>query len=680
MAAPLTRSATTPPTLLATTRRERVFPGAWRRWGGGAGGGPPPPPPRPRFQPRRNDRETTQSEEGAARVLRRLAPATADLAAAALTLLVAVVLCLAAALPAAASSTASPSPSPATSARAPLAYSIGTAQDCDGVNPFRSWSSVSWECFRLGYDFLTWYDADYRPAPDIAARWETSEDGLTWTFHLREGMEWQDGVPLTARDVVFTYDLVLQTRQPAYIQYLSGVKDVQAPDDVTVVITTRRPKADMLAAAIPILPEHIWSKVDPDRLAEYSNLPFVGSGPFRVTGLQRGSEVTLEPNPAYPQALGGPPAITRLTFQVGRDAQALLEDYRAGELDAVTDFPATMQPAYAEVSGSSTVASPAVGFHELGFNCWQSARSKGDPLLRDASIRRAVHWAIDQEKIVATAMAGLAVPGGSVVSPAQGEWYWEVPKDARYTYDPRRAKQILEDAGYADRDADGIREDAAGRKLSFRLAALTEYPADQEAARMIAGWCRDVGIDLRLQVMSEADFSDRIYHDADYDLFVWSWGGDIDPSFILSTFTTRQIMSWSDSQYSDPVYDRLYTLQSQAVDPADPEDTAHRRDLIVAMQKVLYRDDPYIVLWYNVNLQAFRTDRWAGYVPAPGGDGAPFWNQLRATYISLRPVQAPRPAPEASRAWVWGLVAGGVAIAAVGFAVLRRRPKTTEDA
>jgi peptide/nickel transport system substrate-binding protein len=579
--------------------------------------------------------------------------------------------------PAAGASSPAPDPS---GAPAPLSYRIGTAQDCDGLNPFRSWSSVSWECFRLGYDFLTWYDADYRPAPDIAASWETSEDGLSWTFHLRDGMEWQDGVPLTAHDVVFTYQLVLDTQQPAYAQYLTGVTDVQAPDEKTVVIVTRRPKSDMLAIGIPILPEHIWEKVDPDRLDEFENLPFVGSGPFRVTGLQKGREVTLEPNPAYPQALGGSPALSRLTFEVGRDAGSLLEDYRAGDLDAVVDYPATMRAAYADVPGTTTVAAPAIGFHEIGFNCWQSARSKGDPLLRDASIRRAVHWAIDKDRIAASAMAGLAETGSSLISPAQGDWHWAVPDAALYRHDPQRAKQLLEDAGYTDSDADGVREDAAGRRLSFRFTALTEYPADQEAARMIAGWCRDVGIELRLEVVDEADFSARIYDDADYDLFVWSWGGDIDPSFILSTFTTRQIMSWSDSQYSDPVYDRLYMLQAQAVDPADPEDTAHRRDLVDAMQKVLYRDDPYIVLWYNVNLQAFRTDRWAGYTMAPAGDGAPFWNQLRSSYISLRPVSAAEPAPEPSRAWVWGIVAGVVAIAAVGFAVLRRRPQAPEDA
>jgi peptide/nickel transport system substrate-binding protein len=610
----------------------------------------------------RNRRQTTDNDGEGARPRLRSRRAAAALAAA-VVLVAGLVL---------ARPTAAASPSP-------LGYRIGTAQGCDGLNPFRAWSSVSWECFRLGYDFLTWYDADYRPAPDIASSWGISPDGLTWTFHLRSGMKWQDGVPLTARDVAFTYDLVLSTQQPAYIQYLSGVVNVRAPDDTTVVIATRRPKADMLAIGIPILPEHVWKKIDPQHLADFDNLPFVGSGPFRVTVFTPGSEVVLAPNPTYPAALGGAPELTQLSFEVGRDPVSLLEEYRAGELDAVVDFPAAMRSAYAGVRGSTTVAAPAIGFHELGFNCWQSARSKGNPLLRDPSLRRAVHWAIDEPKIVASVMAGLAAPGTSVVSPAQGHWHWDPPQAAQYRYDPQRAKQILTDAGYSDRDGDGVREDAVGRELSFRLVALSEYPADQEAARMIVGWCRDVGIHLRLQVMSEADFSEHIYDHADYDLFVWSWGGDIDPSFILSTFTTRQIMSWSDSQYSNPVYDRLYTLQSQAFNPADPGDTAHREDLVDAMQKVLYVDDPYIVLWYNVNLQAFRTDRWAGYVQAPGADGAPFFNQVRSTYIDLRRVGVAPPEPRTSRAWVWGLVGGATAAAVVGFALARRRPGGTED-
>ena len=330
--------------------------------------------------------------------------------------------------------------------------------------------------------------------------------------------------------------------------------------------------------------------------------------------------------------------------------------------------------------GTHTVAAPAVGFHELGFNCWDSPRSKGNPLLRDASIRRAIHWAIDKRQIAETAMAGLVEPATSLISTAQADWHWEVPKDAQYRYDPQRAKQILEDAGYTDRDADGVREDAAGHELSFRLAALDEYPEDQTAARMIVGWCRDVGIRLRLQHMDEATFSDAIFNDADYDLFVWSWGGDVDPGFILSTFTTTQIKGWSDSQYSNPEYDRLYVRQARAVDPAHPDDITRRKAITDEMQKILYRDDPYVVLWYNVNLQAFRTDRWTGYASAPSGDGAPFFNQLRGTYIDLRPLRGAPARPPASKAWVWAVVFLLVGAAAAGFALLRRRPKTVEDA
>lgn len=589
----------------------------------------------------------------------------------------AVVLCAVSALavcapPRAAASTA---PSPAA-----VSYRIGIDQDCDGMNPFVSWSSISWECFRLGYDFLTWYDADYRPVPDVATSWETSDDGRTWTFHIREGMKWHDGEPLTAHDVAFTYNLILDTQHWAFIQYLTGVTSVTAPDDATVVITTSEPNAGMLALYIPILPEHVWEKVDPDHLDRFRNMPFVGSGPFRVTEVEKGKWVRLEANREYPDELGGSPRLDELYFVISENTDAMIEDYKAGSLDAVVDFPATYMKVLAGLPGTTTVAAPAVGFHELGFNCWRSPKSKGNPLLRDSVIRQAVHWAIDKEKIVATSVAGLAEPGTSLISVAQGDWHWEVPEAGQYRYDPLRAKRMLEDAGYSDRDGDGIRETADGDELSFRLVALTEYAEDQAAAKMIVSWCRDVGIELTLEQKDEAAFSDDIYDNADYDLFIWSWGGDIDPGFMLSTFTTTQILNWGDSQYSNPEYDRLYVRQAEAFDPAHPEDTTQRKALTDQMQKILYRDTPYIILWYNLNLQAFRTDRWRGYAMAPGDDGAPFWNFIRTSYIDLQPVGTGVAADEGSAPWLWAV--GAVAAVAVILVVLllaRRRPKPVEQ-
>ena len=139
----------------------------------------------------------------------------------------------------------------ASSPGAATVYRIGILEDFDGINPFSAWSGPSWECFRLSYNFLTWYDEEYKPVPDLARSWQTSADGKTWTFHIIEGMKWQDGVPLTARDIAFTYNLILDTQDAAYAQYLTGVTSVTAPDDATVVITTRRPKRRHAGALHP---------------------------------------------------------------------------------------------------------------------------------------------------------------------------------------------------------------------------------------------------------------------------------------------------------------------------------------------------------------------------------------------------------------------------------------------
>ena len=104
-----------------------------------------------------------------------------------------------------------------------------------------------------------------------------------------------------------------------------------------------------------------------------------------------------------------------------------------------------------------------------------------------------------------------------------------------------------------------MREAPGGEPLAFRLVALNEYPEDISAAKMMVGWCRDVGIKLKLDLMDEGAFTDQFYDNADYDLFIWSWGGDIDPGFMLSTYTTTQIMNNSMNQYSNPEYDRSST-------------------------------------------------------------------------------------------------------------------------
>jgi peptide/nickel transport system substrate-binding protein len=586
-----------------------------------------------------------------------------------------------AATPALALASASPSPA---SASAPVVYRVGLQSDVDNMNPFSTYNTIPWECFRVGYNFLTWYDADYQPVPDLATEVPTLENGgitdggRVWTFHIRPNVKWSDGRPLTAGDVAYTYNRILRQELGMYIGYFTGVTKVEAPDDSTVVITSKKPNAVLTALYVPILPEHVWSKVPDDKVETWPNMPMVSSGPFHVTEVKNSKYVKMEKNQYYKDGFGVEPAIDEVFFNMYQTQDGVVADYKAGNLDAAIELDPGFYQSLQSMPGSQSIAAPGIGFHELGMNVYENPKSGGNPLLLDKSIRQAIDYAIDKEAIASVAMSGLAEPADVILSPVQTFFRWQVPADQSRTYDPEKAKQVLDAAGY-EMGPDGVRVDAKGDELKFRLAALNEYPMDITAAKKISSYLKDVGIAIELQVMDENAFSDMNYSNADDDLYIWSWTADIDPGYILSVFTTGQILNGSDSEYSNPEYDALYIQQAQAVDPAQ------RQQIIHQMQQILYDDSPYSVLWYNTLIQAFRTDTWTGYSSVPrGGDGAAFRNMLRDTYVNLKPVVATENTAAASSSGNTGLIVGIVVavIVVIGVVVLllrRRSPKSVEE-
>jgi len=199
--------------------------------------------------------------------------------------MVLVTLVLTAALMVAALPSAAAADSASPAADKELIFKVGIGEDIDGVNPFSSWSSITWEGFRQNYNFLTWYDEDYRPVPDLATSWETSADGKVWTFTIREGVTWHDGTPFTAKDIAFTYNYILKNELWAYIQYLEHVTKVEATDDTTLVITSDKPNAGMLALYIPILPEHLWKDIPGDKAETLTDPPLASSSEFSTRAL-----------------------------------------------------------------------------------------------------------------------------------------------------------------------------------------------------------------------------------------------------------------------------------------------------------------------------------------------------------------------------------------------------------
>jgi peptide/nickel transport system substrate-binding protein len=570
------------------------------------------------------------------------------------------------------------SPTSSASPSSQITYRIGIQGDVDNMNPFSTYMTIPWECFRVGYNFLTWYDENYQPTPDLAdpvptvANGGITDGGRVWTFHLRPNVKWSDGVPLTASDVAYTYNRILRQKLGMYIGYFTNVTKVEASDARTVVITCSKPNAVLTALYVPILPEHIWSKVPDSKVSTWSNVPMVSSGPFQVTEVQNGKFVKLIRNPYYKDGFGKEPTIDVVLFDMYQGQDSLVDDYKVGNLDAAIELIPGFYRTLKNMPGSTLVAAPALGFHELGMNCYKSPKSKGNPLLLDVRIRQAIDYAIDKKAIATTAMDGLAPVASSLLSPVQEFYRWAVPADQQYTYDPAKARQILDAAGYK-MGSGGIRVAPNGKPLKFRLAALTDYPTDIPAAKMISAYLKAVGIGTAVQIMDEGAFTDDNYATND-DLYIWNWNADIDPGYILSTFTTGQMLNGSDSEYSNPAYDALYIKQSEAMDPAA------RKVIIDQMQQTLYKDSPYAILWYNTNIQAFRTDRWTGYssVP-PGGHGAALRNMLRTSYIDLKPKAASTTQSGGGATGVIvAIVAAAVIVVVAVTLLLRRRPKSVE--
>ena len=159
----------------------------------------------------------------------------------------------------------------------------------------------------LTYDRLFGFGLDGKPIPQLATELPDQEnggisaDGLTWTVHLRPGVKWQDGEPLTAADVAFTYNLIIDNELTSYLQAVKDIEHAEAVDDTTVRFTMSAPKADMLYVVVYVIPEHIWGKVKVRRssAATRTELPIVGSGPFQVTYYKRGDYTKLVRNPDY---------------------------------------------------------------------------------------------------------------------------------------------------------------------------------------------------------------------------------------------------------------------------------------------------------------------------------------------------------------------------------------------
>ena len=532
-----------------------------------------------------------------------------------------------------ATSSASPTPSllaSSSSSAAPsggsLVVRIGQLQDPDNLNPFIGIQGLDYQIWHLNYDFLVGFDPkNLAPRPELATSWKVSPDGKTWTFQTRQGVKWQDGVPFTAADVAFTFNYIVKNNLSNLAVYTDGITGAKATGPNTVEIYTKAPKANMLRMIVPILPEHIWSKISGKAAgASFQNKPpIIGTGPFQVVKWVSHSYVELKANPNY---WGGAPHISYLYIETYQNADTMAQDLRLGNIDAAVDVPFAEFRALSTAPNIQTNKGAAWQFSELAFNCYASPNSKGNPVLRDQTFRQALNYAIDRNKIVATAFNGYAQPGSSLIVP-YSPYHWQPPASDMFTYDPAKANQMLDAAGYK-KGADGYRTTKQGKPLTLRMMVTTDSPANVVAGKLAVQWFKDVGVKVTLSVVDPGVLTSAQYqftgntYTPNWDMFMWYWTQDVDPAFMVSIYTPAQSTGygWNDCLWTDPSYTKLSNEAGTTINEAQ------RIPLVQQAQKIFYYAAPYAIMAYPYQLEAWNTSRFTGWTKAPAADGSAIYN------------------------------------------------------
>ncbi len=561
---------------------------------------------------------------------------------------------------------------------------IGWTNDPDNLNPFIGAETSAYEIWLLNYDFLTGYSLDLQPTPGLATSWETSPDGKIWTFHLRDGVEWQDGEPLTADDVAFTYNYIIDNDMAAFSSLTTFIDEAVAVDDLTVEIRCSKPKANMIRTWIPIVPEHVWSTVDPKAAGAsfQSKPPIVGSGPFQVTEVKKGDYVRMVANPSF---WGQRPTIDEILFVTYQNPDTMTQDLLSGTLDAAWGVPSAQFPKIESNDAFEPIAYNLLAWTYLSMNCYEGT-SRGNPVLRDPAFRQALNWAIDRQKIVDLAWAGRGEPGTTIMTPdswVDPDFHWQPPADVLYTFDPAKAGQLLDQAGYKDSDGDGVREDKRGKPIKLRLWARAESPESQKTGNLLTGWLRDQGLKIEYQVVDDGIYYDSIWgyegdtFSPDFDMYLWNWDGYADPGDTLASYLSSQIENWNEPGWSDAEFDAVVYEANTTLDPEQ------RKELIWRAQEIFYDQSPQLVLDYPEKLQAVNTSRWDGWTRMYDGEGAAFYTSyVRDSYLNLKPKAAAAEGSSGTSGLTIVVVAA-VAVAAVAlvamFALRRRRGAVEEE-
>ncbi|MGC0250556.1 ABC transporter substrate-binding protein [Pseudactinotalea sp. Z1748] len=554
---------------------------------------------------------------------------------------------------------------------------IATGQSIENWNPFIQIYVIEHQFRQLQYEPLVRMSAeDYSPSEGLAEDWEESEDGLTWTFHLREAT-WHDGEEFTADDVVYTYhiienDPVISARNADVVEL---IENVEAIDDRTVEFTLSSPSVNLEGSDQVIVPEHIWSEYEGE-WNEYGNddFPIVGIGPYQMVDFSTDAYIRYE---AFDDYWQGAPGFSELVYQYYTEPDTAVAALEAGEVDLVGGLNEAQLGRVEGLDHVTTNVAPDRRWLAFRFNTGAVTRDgeefgSGHPALADPQVRRALHHAVDKQELIERVRGGYGEVAHSIVPNVFSTIHWEPSDDERMDFDLEEAGRLLDEAGYEMGD-DGVRVGPDGEPLSLVFGVDAGNAEREGTAQFIAEWFNEIGVETE-QRISE-DVQDE-FDEGNIDLAFTGWGINPNPTYNLNRQSCGQLPAapgdgTTDTFYCNEEFDSLVRDQESETDPDA------RAELLFEAQRILYEDSPIIFLWYPTVMEAYNSTAVGDFTTQPADEGMIMGQIGSWAYHSASPTgESVGGASTAVLIGVGVVVLLGVAVLVV---VLVRRRQTAEE-
>lgn len=468
---------------------------------------------------------------------------------------------------------------------------FGVTADFQTFNPVSNTYALGTDVINnLLYTPLIQYDEDLQPRPWLAESWEMTDTSVI--FRLRDDVRWHDGQPVTAEDVKFTFDLAKDPETASLLgsAYLNQVESATVVDPHTIRFGFVAPHAQALEDFWwPPLPKHLLGDVPPSELAQAAfNRKPVGSGPFRFGGWKPGQSATFVANDSFSAGLGGRPKLDRVVFRVIPEATTMVTELVSGTADAIGYTLLPDQAKQVESSGSAELRHyPSREFYYIG---WNPKR----PHFADARVRRALAMALNRPQMIEALLGGYGEPAHGPIPP-WSPLYSELDPLA---FDPAAAKRLLAEAGWADRNGDGIVENAQGQPFRFTLLTNTGNQLRADIATVAQRQLRQIGVDAELRTVEFQSMLQQ-HKSREYDAIITSWLLDtfkVDPTPLFACAEARIPGSANRTGYCNPQADRLLEQGLRTPNPAEAKRTW------ASWEQLVQQDQPITFLFWSEDL------------------------------------------------------------------------------